>query len=71
MLGRRQLGSEAQESWVLAHYILGKIYDEQGDTTRAIERYSQFLDIWQDGDDDLEPLIDARRRLRDLAGLER
>jgi serine/threonine-protein kinase len=71
LLVRGQLGSEAQESWVLAHYLLGKISDEQGDTTRAIERYSQFLDIWKDADDDLEPLIDARRRIRDLAGLER
>ena len=69
--GRRQLGSEAQEAWMLAHYLLGRIYEEQGDTLRAVDRYSQFVDIWQHGDDDLEPLIDARRRIRYLVGLER
>jgi serine/threonine protein kinase len=64
-------GSELQESWLLAHYQLGRIYEEQGDTALAVDRYSQFLDLWKHGDDDLEPLIDARRRIRDLVGLER
>ena len=64
-------GSELQESWLLAHYQLGRIYEEQGDTALAVDRYSQFLDIWKHGDDDLEPLIDARRRIRYLVGLER
>jgi serine/threonine protein kinase/tetratricopeptide (TPR) repeat protein len=71
LVERKRFGSgEMVEPWVLAHYQLGKIYEQQGDTARALERYSQFVDIWKDGDNDLPPLIDARRRIRELAGLE-
>jgi len=68
---RKQLATAPLlEAWVMAHYQLGRIHEQQGNTARALERYSQFVDIWQDGDDDLPPLIDARRRMRELAGFE-
>ena len=60
------LGTEQQEPWILAHYHLGRVHEETGDTTRAIEYYDRFLEIWKDGDRDLLQLIDARRRLASL-----
>jgi serine/threonine protein kinase/tetratricopeptide (TPR) repeat protein len=60
------LGWEAQESWILARYELGKLSQERGDTAGAVERYRQLVDIWKDGDPDLVALADARRRLRAL-----
>jgi tetratricopeptide (TPR) repeat protein len=65
---KEALGWEPQESWILAHYELGKLYQEQGDTAKAIDFYDRFLTIWKDGDPDLVALADARARLRALAG---
>ena len=68
MVSDPDLGWEAQEPWILAHYQLGRIHQEQGDVDQALEYYRRFLDIWQDGDDDLVALIDARRRVAELSG---
>jgi tetratricopeptide (TPR) repeat protein len=43
-------GWEGQEYWILAHYQLGKTYEEQGNTAKAIENYEKFLDLWKDAD---------------------
>ncbi len=63
-----ELGWEAQEPWILAHYQLGKLYELQGNVAKALEYYGRLLEIWNDGDDDLEALSDARRRVQDLVG---
>jgi serine/threonine-protein kinase len=65
---KRALGWEPQEAWILAYYELGKLYQERGDTTKAVEFYRRFLDIWKDGDVDLTAFTDARNRLRALTG---
>ncbi len=65
------LGTEQQEPWILAHYHLGRVHEETGDTTRAIEYYDRFLEIWKDGDRDLVQLIDARKRLASLTLIDR
>jgi len=44
-------------------YILGKIYEQQGDTAKAIEQYEKFLDIWNDADLGLPEVEDARKCL--------
>jgi tetratricopeptide (TPR) repeat protein len=62
------LGWEAQEPWILAHYQLGSIHQQQGNVAQALEYYHRFLEIWQDGDDDLVALVDARRRVAELSG---
>jgi len=49
-------------------YILGKIYEEQGDATKAIEHYEKFLDLWKDADAGIPEVEDAKKR---LAGLRR
>jgi serine/threonine protein kinase/tetratricopeptide (TPR) repeat protein len=54
------LGGEGQESWILAHYELGKLYRELGDTQKAKEYYEKFLNIWKDADVDIPALVAAK-----------
>jgi serine/threonine-protein kinase len=62
----KSLGWEAQDPWILSFYYLGRTREELGKTAAAAEAYSQFLDIWKDGDDDIVALADARDRLQRL-----
>lgn len=65
---RKDLGWEGQDSWIMSHYYLGRISEEKGDAAAAAEHYSGFIDIWQEGDEDLVALADARRRLQRIVG---
>jgi len=47
-------------------HMLGKIYEEQGDTARAIEHYEKFLDLWKYADPRLPEVEDARERVAGL-----
>jgi tetratricopeptide (TPR) repeat protein len=47
-------------------YMLGKIYEEQGDIDKAIEHYKKFLDLWKDADPGIAEVEDARNRLAGL-----
>jgi len=47
-------------------YMLGKIYEQQGDTSKAIENYERFLDLWKDADPGMGEVEDARKRLTGL-----
>jgi tetratricopeptide (TPR) repeat protein/tRNA A-37 threonylcarbamoyl transferase component Bud32 len=42
--------------------MLGELYEAQGDTARAIERYSEFTELWKDADAPLQP------RVREIRG---
>jgi len=46
-------------------YVLGKIHEEQGDATKAIEHYKKFLDPWKDADLGIAE-VDAKKRLGGL-----
>ena len=48
-------------------YMLGKIYEEQGDTAKAIEHYEKFLVLWKDADPGIQEVEDARKRLAGLS----
>jgi tetratricopeptide (TPR) repeat protein/tRNA A-37 threonylcarbamoyl transferase component Bud32 len=61
------LGTVNQQPWILAHYWLGRVHEEQGNVAEAAEYYQRLLDLWSDGDDDLVALNDARERLSQLA----
>ncbi len=47
-------------------YMLGKIYEQQGNTTKAIENYDKFLDLWKDADPGMVEVEDAKMRLEAL-----
>jgi serine/threonine protein kinase len=51
---------------VKAHYSLGQAYEKSGWTSKAIEQYETFLDIWKDADPGIPAVEDARRRLARL-----
>jgi tetratricopeptide (TPR) repeat protein len=63
---RERLGYEIQESWILAHYEVGKLYEQKGELGEAVKYYERFLEIWKDADKDLVDVTDARRRLARL-----
>ena len=43
--------------------MLGKIYEEKGDTVKASENYKKFLDLWKDADPRIAEVEDASKRL--------
>jgi serine/threonine protein kinase/tetratricopeptide (TPR) repeat protein len=52
----------------LYHYRLAKLYEEKGWSSRAMERYQRFLDIWKNAGADRPEVPDARARLSALSG---
>jgi len=67
LLGRDELGGEGQEPWILAHYELGRLYEQTGDAAKARQRYERFLEIWKNADPEIRVVADARTRLAALA----
>jgi tetratricopeptide (TPR) repeat protein len=51
---------------VKAYYSLGLAYEKSGWTSKAIEQYETFLDIWKEADPGIPAVEDARRRLAHL-----
>ena len=47
-------------------YLLGKVYEQKGDSNLALKNYTKFLEMWKNADEDLPELIDAKDRLRNL-----
>jgi tetratricopeptide (TPR) repeat protein len=58
-IGRLSFGDIYAKSF----YMLGKIYEQQGDTAKAIEYYEKFLDLWKDADLGIMEVEDVRKRL--------
>jgi tetratricopeptide (TPR) repeat protein len=50
----------------LSHYELGKIFEQMKRPADAKKEYAKFLEMWSEADEDLPPLIDARKRLAAL-----
>ncbi len=72
----RQMQAVFQTSWGLravfypkSFYLLGKIYEQKGDRKLALEHYEKFLDLWQNADEDLPELLDARARYENLKAI--
>ena len=51
----------------LSHYQLGLTYQEMERPLDARREFTKFLDMWSEADEGLPQLVDARRRLEDLA----
>jgi tetratricopeptide (TPR) repeat protein len=64
-MGRADYGDIYAKSF----YMLGKIYEQQGDTAKAIDHYEKFLTLWKDADPGLPEVEDAKKRLAGLKGL--
>ncbi|MDH5706248.1 MAG: tetratricopeptide repeat protein, partial [Candidatus Aminicenantes bacterium] len=47
-------------------YWLGKIYEEEGLKSKAIEHYERFLDLWKDADPGIVEVEDAKMKLAGL-----
>jgi len=47
-------------------FMLGKIYEQTGQNTKAIEHYEKFLDLWKDADPGISEVEGARKRLAGL-----
>jgi serine/threonine protein kinase/Flp pilus assembly protein TadD len=60
--GRDQYGDIYAKSF----YMLGKIFEQQGDTANAKENYEKFLDLWKDADPGIAEVEDTRKRLGGL-----
>ncbi len=50
-----------------AYRRLGELYEAKGDTKRAIQRYGDFIELWENADNALQPAVkDARERIARL-----
>jgi hypothetical protein len=44
------------------HERLGYLYEQRGDTAKAIYYYGKLVDLWKDADPELQPRVEAARR---------
>ena len=54
------------DTFVKSFYMLGKIYEQQGQKSQAIENYEKFLDLWKNADPGIPEVEDAKKRLTGL-----
>jgi len=59
----------AGDIYVKSFYMLGKIYQQEGQKGKAIEYYERFLDLWKNADSGFPEVEDAKKRLSDLKKL--
>jgi tetratricopeptide (TPR) repeat protein len=49
--------------WLAVIYErLGDLYEQRGDTAKAIDHYGKLVDLWKDADPELQPRVEAARR---------
>jgi len=62
---RRVLADAAWRATILRR--LGALHAQLGDTTLAVKRLSEFIDLWKNADTELQPEVEkARRRVSEL-----
>ncbi len=47
------------------HLKMAGIYERKGETEKAVEHYTRFLELWKDCDEELRPLVAEARARRD------
>ena len=61
-VGRRAFGDIYAKSF----FMLGKIHEQQEATSKAIENYEKFLELWKDADPGIAEVENAKARLMRL-----
>jgi tetratricopeptide (TPR) repeat protein len=53
-----------EDSWWLyrAYERLGDLYEQRGDTAKAVYYYGKLVELWKDADPELQPRVEAARR---------
>ncbi len=52
-----------------SHYHRGQIYEELGDTDKALWHYGAFVELWREADPEYQPVVeDVRERMARLVG---
>jgi tetratricopeptide (TPR) repeat protein len=59
-------GLSGWDIYAKSFYMLGRIYEQQGETGRAIEHYDRFLDLWKDADPGQIEVEEAKTRVAAL-----
>jgi tetratricopeptide (TPR) repeat protein len=60
-----------------AHYLgptyerLGDLYEQRGDTAKAIHYYGKLIELWKDADPELQPRVEAARRAIEALSTDR
>ena len=54
---------------VKAYYYLAQAYDKSGWKQKAIDKYTEFLEIWKNADAGIPEIEDAKVRLSKLKGV--
>ncbi|HSR16181.1 MAG TPA: tetratricopeptide repeat protein, partial [Gemmatimonadales bacterium] len=63
------LGEGRDQDLPMVYQRLGELYETRGDKARAVEYYSQLVDLWKDADPELQPRVaEIRKRIGQLAG---
>jgi predicted TPR repeat methyltransferase len=53
--------------WAVSHLRKGEIFERAGDNDRALEEYSQVVELWRDADPEFqERLSEVLERIRQL-----
>jgi serine/threonine protein kinase/predicted Zn-dependent protease len=51
-------------NWAKSHYLLGRIYEQNGSVNNALKSFKTFLEIWQDADKNLPEIIYAEQQIQ-------
>ncbi len=57
---------QSGDYYAKSYYWLGRIFQQKGERSRAVENYETFLDLWKDANSGIFELEDARSRLSSL-----
>ena len=68
-LGSWRIGDDDATQLAPTHKRLGELYEQRGDSARAKDHYTRFVELWRDCDPELRPaVLEAKQRLRLLVG---
>ncbi|MCH6548041.1 MAG: hypothetical protein IH798_06300, partial [Gemmatimonadetes bacterium] len=52
-----------------AYQRLGELHEERGNREKAVEYYNRFVELWENADPELQPVVeDVRGRIARLVG---